>query len=715
MKYPAMKSTSKYRVEVPQLSGGTNLADAVQRVEDNQLTDSLNVWWHDNVLQTRPGLQKLGDSYSSSWTKTNVQVLNEQETFLIHFHNVGSGKKIFCVELLSVRDTPSFTNRGNKNVELTTTSDRAMLVRAPQGAGTDWYAILPDMVLQHNEVTDPNDQGVDEWVQVTDYYVPTVLVNGRGNAVTGSTGMSGTLYEGFNLLTPKFKAKFTSDGKHEDPTSETSSWSGSNVFQMPTEINTALGGQVEIRFAKHSYTIALNKGNTDLTWGKVEVEREYVGDPPGETKYCHRYLEVCIYSNGRIEFSCARRSDDGGESTNYDGIPAAAASNNITVTAYADGIGSAERERIGQMTRCCWFGGDRSGLAGGTRLFVCGNPEKPNLIHWSDVNKPLYFPENNYAYVGDSSQPVTGFGKQGDLLMIFKESEIYAAQYVAGQSYTAEDVENGKVVDVAAAAAQFPLTPIHPTIGCDCPDTIRLVNNRLCWADSQGYVYMLPTVNQYNERVVREISDNIRRALVTHTKAEWAGAKACEYCGHYLLTVGRRAYLLETNNSSYASYTYYAKETTAQRLLPWYIWEFPAAPLALAGDRERLRLIQGGYAYTLAGDTDNGSAIHSRFVTKLFNFGRPQAGKGIHQIYLTMADAGCTARVSYITEDYTAEDAYLLEATEDETPYTAGYFRPFRLSPNLHRVREFGIRCESEGKLAVAGLSIDYTMQGVVR
>lgn len=713
MKYPAMKSTSKYRVEVPQLSGGTNLADAVQRVEDNQLTDSLNVWWHDNVLQTRPGLQKLGDSYSSSWTKTNVQVLNEQETFLIHFHNVGSGKKIFCVELLSVRDTPSFTNRGNKNVELTTTSDRAMLVRAPQGAGTDWYAILPDMVLQHNEVTDPNDQGVDEWVQVTDYYVPTVLVNGRGNAVTGSTGLSGTLYEGFNLLTPKFKAKFTSDGEREG---SIGAWSGSDTFYLPTKIDTAKPATIELVFTENTYTInlAANAGNDYLT-GHVQVAMACVGDLAAGNQYPIVWLEVILYSNGKLEFWADRRNSEGGSSTQMEGIPARAASNNITVTAYADGIGSAERERIGQMTRCCWFGGDRSGLAGGTRLFVCGNPEKPNLIHWSDVNKPLYFPENNYAYVGDSSQPVTGFGKQGDLLMIFKESEIYAAQYVAGQSYTAEDVENGKIVDVAAAAAQFPLTPIHPTIGCDCPDTIRLVNNRLCWADSQGYVYMLPTVNQYNERVVREISDNIRRALLTHTKAEWAGAKACEYCGHYLLTVGKRAYLLETNNSSYASYTYYAKETTAQRLLPWYIWEFPAAPLALAGDRERLRLIQGGYAYTLAGDTDNGSAIHSRFVTKLFNFGRPQAGKGIHQIYLTMADAGCTARVSYITEDYTAEDAYLLEATEDEKPYTAGYFRPFRLSPNLHRVREFGIRCESEGKLAVAGLSIDYTMQGVVR
>lgn len=709
MKYPAMKGGSKYRVEVPQLSGGTNLADAVQRVEDNQLTDSLNVWWHDNVLQTRPGLQKTGDSYGTGWTKTTVQVLNEQETFLIHWNDLGSGSWTFLAELLSVRDTPSFTRLGTGQVTVATTAPNALLVRAPRGAGTDWYAILPDKILQH--YTGDADPGAEEWTEITDYYVPTVLVSGRGNAVTGSTGMSGTLFEGFNLLTPQFKAKFTSDGGTNN---STNSYTGSNRFQLPTKIDTSKPATVEVVFTEATYTIQLPAdANSNYLVGSVQIDGKYIGGTLDA--YPITYLDVLLYADGTLEFSGTRKNASGGYATLTDGIPAAAASNNITVTAYAVGISSADREKIGKMTRCCWFGGDRSGLAGGTRLFLAGNPAEPNLIHWSDVNKPLYFPENNYAYVGDSSQPVTGFGKQGDLLMIFKESEIYAAQYVAGQSYTAEDVENGKIVDVAAAAAQFPLTPIHPTIGCDCPDTIRLVNNRLCWADSSGYVYMLPTVNQYNERVVREISDNIRRALLTHSKAEWAGAKACEYKGHYLLTVGRRAYLLETNNSSYASYTYYAKETTAQRLLPWYIWEFPAATVALAGDRDRVRLIQGTYAYTLAGGTDDGSAIRSRFVTKLFNFGRPQAGKGIHQLYLIMADAGCTARVSYITEDYTAEDAYLLEAEEDETPYTAGYFRPFRLSPNLHRVREFGIRCESEGRLAVAGLSIDYTMQGVVR
>lgn len=706
MKYPAMRGTVKYRVEVPQLSGGTNMADAAQRVEDNQLTDSLNVWWHDNLLQTRPGLTRGSEIFSYTWKKHTVQPVNEQETFLLHWQETETGKWVFYPEMISAREQPSYERHGTGRCTIQTDQPGGYMVRAPKGAGTDWYAFTTGGIRQH-EMED-GDPGLDGWKPVTELYVPTVLVNGKGNA--SADGMTGTLFEGYNLLTAQFKAKFTTDGK-------------SVSFKMPTELIPGAALTVSINLpcgengASKTYTIVLDTPIYNDVEGTVSMYNHLILPPEavGGTSemYSEVYCALWATQNGVIYAETSAKLTGSDEHKQV--YLAASIANNLTVTAYSAGWSKEDSDKILRMKRCCWFGGDRSGLAGGTRLFVCGNPEYPNLVHWSDVNKPLYFPENNYAYVGDSSQKVTGFGKQGDLLLIFKQSEIYAAQYVAGQSYTAEDVENGKVVDVAAYAAQFPLTPIHPTVGCDCPDTIRLVNNRLCWADSRGYIYMLPTVNQYNERVVREIGGNIRRALTGHTKAEWESAGACEYCGHYMLTVGKRAYLLETNNSSFSSYTYYAKETSAQRLLPWYIWEFPQAIAAVAGDRDTVKLAAGAYVYRLSGKTDDGEPIHSRFVTKLFDFGRSQAGKAIHQLYITMADAGGRVRVSYLTEDYTAEDAYLLEANGDEQPNTAGYFKPFRLSPNLHRIREFGIRCESEGTMAVSGISIDYTIQGVVR
>ena len=481
MKYPAMRGTGKYRVEVPQLSGGTNMADAAKRVEDNQLTDSLNVWWHDNLLKTRPGLTRGSEIFSYTWKKHTVQPVNEQETFLMHWQDIdGGGKWIFYPEMISAREQPSYTRHGTGQCTIQTDQPGGYMVRAPQGAGTDWYAFTTGGIRQH-EMED-GDPGLEGWKPVTELYVPTVLVNGKGNK--SADGMTGTLFEGYNLLTAQFKAKFTTDGAEQSDIGYT----GSYRFKMPGNINTACGATLEIQFTEDTYTITMEgDAASDYMVGSVKIKPKYVGDSD-DTAYPIVYLDAFLYANGILEFYATRKNSSGGSSTKIDGIPAASIANNLTVTACSANWSLEDSDKILRMKRCCWFGGDRSGLAGGTRLFVCGNPEYPNLVHWSDVNKPLYFPENNYAYVGDSSQKVTGFGKQGDLLLIFKESEIYAAQYVAGQSYTAADVENGKVVDVAAYAAQFPLTPIHPTVGCDCPDTIRLVNNRLCWADSRGYI-----------------------------------------------------------------------------------------------------------------------------------------------------------------------------------------------------------------------------------
>lgn len=63
-------------------------------------------------------------------------------------------------------------------------------------------------------------------------------------------------------------------------------------------------------------------------------------------------------------------------------------------------------------------------IACGTRLFLGSNTEETNknLVVWSDPDNPLYFPENNYFSVGENSSAVTGFGRQADMLVIFKEN-----------------------------------------------------------------------------------------------------------------------------------------------------------------------------------------------------------------------------------------------------------------------------------------------------
>jgi hypothetical protein len=391
------------------------------------------------------------------------------------------------------------------------------------------------------------------------------------------------------------------------------------------------------------------------------------------------------------------------------------------VTAWKDDKSS--REKICKMRQCAWFGGLRSGIGDGTRLFVCGNPDYPNLLHWSDLNNPLYFPVGNYNHIGDSGQAITGFGKQGDLLLIFKEREIHAAQYVAG---TSEDIEFAKKSGVAVNVytAKFPITPIQMGVGCDCPNTIQLVDNRLVWATSDGKVYMLPSVNQYNERNVRELSRNIRAQLSQHDPEEMKAAFAGEYAGYYVLQLIDEMYLLDTQVSAFTSFNYYTKEDNAQKALPWYVWSFPQGFDIMQADPSGITLCSGNQIFSVGGEYDIRyghdpywqGPIHYSFTSKLFDFDRKDMKKAVEQLYIGVGDAPeNTVRISYVTDAYTVEDAMVIHNTGEFGKDEPGYMVQHRLTPNVSRVGVFGVRFEGTGTIAIGNILLKMKMQGVVR
>ena len=73
MKFPKINKQPSRSVTVPKLSGGINMRDAVTMVQDNQLTDSKNMWYKDNILKTRPGM------YTNDNMKFEVAMLYEVE------------------------------------------------------------------------------------------------------------------------------------------------------------------------------------------------------------------------------------------------------------------------------------------------------------------------------------------------------------------------------------------------------------------------------------------------------------------------------------------------------------------------------------------------------------------------------------------------------------------------------------------------------------
>lgn len=726
MRIPKMPKSNQYRVSVPALNGGVNLNDAPNLVEDNQLTAVLNMWWKDQALRTRAGLATtversfhiqtsgMGDSltykvyppvrvYRDGKPEDYVCCYCEFEmsraNHVFHFYRFnesGSATHVSSLTFLDYEDGDPYA------------TGMFMFAANPTADGIGLYA-----VFNSGDIYSMNKNFELQKIEKSAFYAPLVVVNAVGVDDTGSPPVvSGTQFEGYNLLSGAFRTAFTTDGKAHE-------------FKLPLDNLTMNNGEspaVEYTGTDGTVTRWESFSNT-MFYAQASAE---IG---GET------VTVKLYRrSGIIEFST-------GVDTPYP-LPGSI-SNNLIVTAWK--TDPEATKKIANMQFATWFGGDRSGINGGTRLFVSGNPDHPNLVHWSDINNPLYFPENNYAYIGESSQKVTGFGKQTDILVIFKEHEIYSAEYVSGNTYTAQDVIDGKVVDVTANAAVFPITPINSGIGCDCPNTIQLCNNRLIWATSDGAVYGLMAANQASERNVRKLSAMIESRLKAEDRYLLKSALSCDVDGHYMLFVWNRVYLLDYMDGVFQYYATYSDERKAQRNMSWYCWEFPkeCTPAAVMpkGDRLSAFCIRNypytdssgmpkkalfGAAYLLDGERDcvfhpSGPAfetgefdisvedreIQSCFQTKVFDFGSQERKKKIHRLHMNMADtSNARITVSYVTEKGMMDDVY--ELSMSGTGAMVGRM----LTPGVSRVCRFGVLVSSAGAIGVDGLVIRYEIGG---
>lgn len=727
MRIPNLQRGNQYRVTIPALNGGVNLNDAPNLVEDNQLTDVRNMWWKDQALRTRPGLRTetdrvfhihnsvMGDAltyrvyppvriYRDGKPEDYVCCYCEYETSrtctMFYFYRFDEDGNAQCVSHLMFMDevVPSESAAAFAD-------DVFLFTANPTEDGIGLYAIF-----NNGAIYSMTKELKFQRIAKSDIYAPLVVVNATGckTTDTGTLTCGGTAFEGYNLLGGAFRTAFTTDGT-------------SNQFKLPLE---------------------------NLTHDSQEPERiEYTG-PDGNVIVWSGFDNGSIYTEATAEMDgeavTARIYYSAGLVTFYKNaafhvLPPSVA-NNLVVTAWKSSLDTVKK--ISNMKFSAWFGGDRSGVNGGTRLFAAGNPDYPNRIHWSDINNPLYFPENNYAYIGDSSQKVTGFGKQTNSLVIFKEHEIYCAEYVSGTTYTAQDVLDGKVTDVTANAAVFPITPINAGIGCDCPNTIQLCSNRLIWATSDGHVYGLMAANQASERNVRELSAMIGNRLKAEDDFDLRNAVSCDYDGHYMLFVQNRVYLLDYTDAVFQYYISYSDERKAQRNMLWHFWEFPdgmsLSAIMPKGNRlsvfcPLLYLYTDSYglqaralfgaACLLEGHEDctfypsgppwtvtvEKQEVQSHFQTKVFDFGSPERKKKIQRLHIHMMDISrARAAVSYVTEKGVLDDVYDIRLSGTGTTTSCV------LTPGVSRVNRFGVRIENAGAVGVEGLVIRYERNGEV-
>ncbi|MCL2884516.1 MAG: hypothetical protein FWF49_03420 [Oscillospiraceae bacterium] len=636
MIYYAPGSEQRQRLTVPRLDGGLNLRDAPQHIGDNQLTDAVNVHWRTGALRTRPGFtrvatlmqQELYDYIPDTRDRacqSDLASLQNRRYVLLRSKfadHLSVGLQFFDPLDADVPLPLLFFENPNAPAD-----ESVMLLSAPdQPWGVVLFTGAGDMV------SFPADGSGTCADLTTQCYAPLCWVN------VNYHGM-GTSFEGRNLLTTRYRASFTT---------QANDWQ----FHMPT---LALDdGEIRITL-QGAGDLFIPAGQGHSTASLTVAGTEFYG-------WTDR-------KNGWVRFY--KSADD-----NAFYMPAFDQSNNLTIEA---SCGDNHKLTVTKCLHNTWFGNDRSGATGGTRAFVAGNPDEQHLVRWSDLNNPLYFPENNYAYVGEAGSPVTGFAKQDNMLVIFKQREMYCTTYVQG-TYTSDQVLSGEVPDVTALSAVFPVTLLSSEIGCESIRTVGVCDQRLTWF-YRGQVFTLQSATATSGARMLNIGDVIAPALAACTPQY-----AAVFDDTYALLAGDTLWLWQ-----FGAGGIWTKWTLPAGLTGVWMVTIDGVPCLFVSDGLML------HRYGLGGTCDdlpNGSTapIEAAVQTKAFDFGAPDKKKCISRLYIGLEAPEDTA-VRYV---------YLTDMGEDD--YTAGGTEAQWVSPALNRLHQFSLRIESAGMMAMDGI-----------
>lgn len=685
MRYKPQDKTRRARVHIPRLDGGLNLFDPPSAVADNQLTACTNMWWHRGALRVRPGLVDIG---THAGNYNIVQPIGDDETLFIEYRL--DEREIRYFGALLQRADGSVCRFGLAPGEYYPLGHdpaapfTAFGCHAPQGLDYDFvFYFGGGEIITYTEAT--------EVLAHATPYEPLVLADGTPTVSPQDTAVAGTPLEQPNRLCARGIATYSTDGK-------------GSYFYLPAAYRHASlrmtltlydhtsGNQTTVNPAASPAFTAAALGLDTALYTRATVK-----------------LDTSVSYEGRFRLYLSATRADGG--TEILPVPAVSR-NNLQVT--MTGHPAYDPLAVCRMTMATWYGGVYGGVYGGTRLFIAGDGDNPRRLLWSQVDNPLYFPARGGADVGDDPTAITALAKQDDRLIVFKEHAVYCADYV-GKSDPVVAVA-GDLDEWQSASAYFPITTLSTAVGCDCPATVRAVNNRLVWMTAAGKIYMLTAVDIHKNRNVREISALIESALAVHPLEERRAAGGGAYDGRYLLAVGSTVYVLDCRTPAFVRYGQYADEQSALRALVYHRWELPSA--------DRYRVIAGSgtavliavnptaiSAHRLDGHTDGGEPIRASFATRRFGCDDPTRRMSVEAAYLETSDPVRPVRVSFITD---AEETPAAVITPAEIP-VADRVVPRRLAPVAHRTATCGIRCETEGDYAVGALTILSRINGTIR
>ncbi len=371
--------------------------------------------------------------------------------------------------------------------------------KANQGAGI--YFISRRLYDEDSATVSVRELSADRksWIYLPEslIYTPLVLVNGRGEAYHSAEFLGRALslpapvpFESKNMLNPRFKAAYTTDGV-------------SSGFSLPYAYidNTSVMADLLYRDKKYSFKIT----GTALKSPSVTVESSAV-------------VMNIDRDEGRVYFTLENGSRWIPEFTG--GL------NNLCFTAY---------KTVGEHIKTVGGVSASRGIEGNISLFY-KSATSPSAVVINSPHDSLYFPENTASLLGNEQTEVSSVISANGKFFAFKEGEIYTA---AVKAYT----PNKKTVSVLGVlsetdeyklsfkkAASFSADAIH--------ETVNEINSEILFQTSTGEIWKIkPSGSALSPEKITTANQVFDFALADK--------------GRYILVKDNRALVLEKTEKGY--------------------------------------------------------------------------------------------------------------------------------------------------------------------
>lgn len=313
------------------------------------------------------------------------------------------------------------------------------------------------------------------------------------------------------------------------------------------------------------------------------------------------------------------------------------------------------------------FGGSNNSC-----LFLAGGGY--SKYFWSNAYDITYFPEGNFATLGNTEDDITGFGRQYNVLIIFKPREVYSLY-----SYT--QTSSTTVVEEDYGLEGFRSQLVNARIGCDAPNSIQLINNLLTWFNSKEGVCTLVSTNVQDERNIRTISRNIDHTNNFGVKGildyneDPADVQSIDYDNKYFLVFPTEGMCFMWDYEI-SPYSYSSSGETPPKQLDWFLFDHFYVSQFLKFNKQliysnshsstdnqtfntKLVKLTDGFSdinYDDMLDDDeqllDAVAINSYYMTPFMQFGAVESLKNVKNIYVQCrGDTASVIDMYYYTEE----------------------------------------------------------------